>query len=1058
LDELCGGTKIANIHILRYNINRNMQNQPKFDIKEIKGTNLHNVILSNEKSIEIDPKIDTYFLREDKNTLTLRDYVLPQTFFELPEFNHEINLSSTVTLVDKNGKPLEQNSNNSDTTKEHVVIHDKDIILPKAKQVIIPELQSKVLSDIVSSIENNHSDKDRSIHHKEKKNISEFESTLLHFMDIIKNTDAKDPGTAEKNLKMLETFLHQSICSFSFEKPLQKLVISEATQKLYVEFVDTLISSGYANYAQLLNAIDFSHRYKYAALEVLAKQRSMGDNTWSLANSPLASIYFYELQTTVPKERLFTFPLFKEQEAMALELLEKLKAPPEQLLESYSELLKLAKKLINIPSHMLEPYFEDTKVGVEVEFNLQSAAPITGFSQNRFEVGIDGECNEMRTGENALEYTPKYMLDLLNVYTDFEVQPVSRSGSFHFHLDQEKFPEALDFAKVFPFGQDSTTYRIQNEFNTIEFRSITPVYLDNKTINTRHMTSMMHGVMIASKDAGMSGKNNKRIELSQDVFDLEQIIFTAISRLNENPLARLNFLLAATNPHCFESVNISTLLSSFTVESYEVIFRALALHYQTNTTDRKENGKTKTIRQISKENKVLLDAFFSNQGDVSVSSPDFESILKNILKLLDSKDPQVRYTSLKFLSSLPEAQKTPLIQRFISMLSDREWQARYTSLQFLLSLPETEKIPLIPHVISMLRDEDWRIRSSSLQFLLSLPEAQKIPLIPHVISMLSDRDGDVRNSSLQFLLSLPETEKIPLIPHVISMLSDRDWRIRNSSLKFLLSLPEAQKIPLIPHVISMLGDEESDVRNSSLQCLLSLPEAQKIPLIPRFISMLGDGDYNVRNSSLKFLFSLPEAQKTPLIPTFKSMLSDRDGDVRNSSLQCLLSLPETEKIPLIPTFKSMLSDRDWRVRNSSLKFLLSLPEAEKIPLIPHVISMLRDEDWRIRNSSLQCLLSLPEAEKIPLIPTFKSMLRDEDWRVRNSSLQCLLSLPEAQQIPLVPNILPMIQDSKEDIRCSAMSYFISIIKVLPENIKKSILKNSDKNLRYTKDLINLFSV
>ena len=352
----------------------------------------------------------------------------------------------------------------------------------------------------------------------------------------------------------------------------------------------------------------------------------------------------------------------------------KLSKSPQELLDNYPELVEIAKQFINIPPNILSQGIDGAKVGIELEYMPKVVNfPNFGFKQKRFELGVDGSGDvlELRSKTENLEYDTNYMKDFLDIYYNLQTQKTVNSGSFHFHLDKDKHPKALNFAQKFPFGQNGTYFRENNRFGTIEFRSITPIYLDNSTINTRHLSSFMNGIIIASsKQNNEKVMKNSSLRLDVNTVNMNQIIFGSLMELTTDPLARLSFLLTSADKLGFASYNLSKLTRFYDSESFGKILMAAQL--------KQVEIKTNTV-----ENSEYLQLCFKlSNGKI----PDLTVIAPQVIEMCKDSDSDVRRLALQFLSGLPENNKVQYAPQFIEMCKDSDWRVRRLALQFLSGL------------------------------------------------------------------------------------------------------------------------------------------------------------------------------------------------------------------------------------------------------------------------------------------------------------------------------------------------------------------------------------
>ena len=153
--------------------------------------------------------------------------------------------------------------------------------------------------------------------------------------------------------------------------------------------------------------------------------------------------------------------------------------------------------------------------------------------------------------------------------------------------------------------------------------------------------------------------------------------------------------------------------------------------------------------------------FFKNFNPAGLLGPDVKKLKRrwdvaNLARLLDHKDPQVKYEAAEALSKIGDRAAGPLIATLQYPDEDVRWKAA-------IALGEIGNPAAIAPLISLLSDDDRHVRSQAAHALSMIGE----PAVPPQIAALKRSDAGIRGGSALALGDLGNVDAIePLVRRI----------------------------------------------------------------------------------------------------------------------------------------------------------------------------------------------------------------------------------------------------------------------------------------------------
>ena len=257
-------------------------------------------------------------------------------------------------------------------------------------------------------------------------------------------------------------------------------------------------------------------------------------------DEPLAFKLELELAKSNPNSQW----LHEQAERRAL-LLEELSKRPQEIFDNYKQLIQMIRGVV-YSGDILD--ISDKKVGLEIEFGMTNL-PIRkippGFSHH-----IDDDNLEITKDDNSLNYGLPYLKSLqslrrwLGDNADF-------LSSLHIHLDTQEYKGNSSITPYF-FSPEDQSYRV-NGLGTHEFRGqIIP--LKNNNLDIAKVADLIN--MYTHSFEGSNNIHKYNLKINENFTNsLDQILFTSIVVLLDNPEARLAALKSMENPMTLKGFN-----------------------------------------------------------------------------------------------------------------------------------------------------------------------------------------------------------------------------------------------------------------------------------------------------------------------------------------------------------------------------------------------------------------------------------------------------------------------------------------------------------------------
>ncbi len=196
--------------------------------------------------------------------------------------------------------------------------------------------------------------------------------------------------------------------------------------------------------------------------------------------------------------------------------------------------------------------------------------------------------------------------------------------------------------------------------------------------------------------------------------------------------------------------------------------------------------------------------------------PDAKPAVHALMRLLNEKDPNVRYNAVFALRSLgPVASEA--LPSLIKCLNDPDAAVRSDAL---LSMGEIHQDPerVIPVLIGCLEAKGQSGRYFALWSLRQFGAAAK-PAVPAIVALLNDSDPSIRAEATKVLKAI---DPDAALPKLINALKDSDANVRIAATDALADYGQAAK-PAVPALVNLSkNDPDPSVRDEATNALKAI--------------------------------------------------------------------------------------------------------------------------------------------------------------------------------------------------------------------------------------------
>ncbi|RJP56233.1 MAG: HEAT repeat domain-containing protein [Candidatus Auribacter fodinae] len=281
-----------------------------------------------------------------------------------------------------------------------------------------------------------------------------------------------------------------------------------------------------------------------------------------------------------------------------------------------------------------------------------------------------------------------------------------------------------------------------------------------------------------------------------------------------------------------------------------------------------------------------------------------QSLQKELMKLLDVEDDQIRIEAIR---SLSYSNDPDVIGRIVALCNDHAREVRLAAIKALTGKDA-------PHIettlLSALTSSSDEICEASAEALINttISEAGYNKLIE-----LLDHDSNLTRLVVASVLSSNPTEN--LLSKLVSYMNSETWQIRKLIVDLFGKYPTKD---LIDYIIPTLYDEERYVRIAAISAISNLNDNSMVKYL---LSLLDDADERVR---YEIVISLKKFDPNVVGETLVRCLSDTSEMIQMAAVDALCSLNYAPAIPELEQMLDSASDEAYCVIREALDILRQL--------------------------------------------------------------------------------------------------------------------------------------
>ncbi|MBE9059812.1 HEAT repeat domain-containing protein [cf. Phormidesmis sp. LEGE 11477] len=418
-----------------------------------------------------------------------------------------------------------------------------------------------------------------------------------------------------------------------------------------------------------------------------------------------------------------------------------------------------------------------------------------------------------------------------------------------------------------------------------------------------------------------------------------------------------------------------------------------------------------------------------------------DSVVQQILPLLQDSHPSVRYRATKSLGELGNSSDT-VIDALVRLLQDDYSNVRYHAAESLGELGNSSDT-VIYTLIGLLRDDNWNVRSRVAKSLVQLgPNSNAV--IDALSELLQDDDHNVRSHAAESLIRLgtsSDTVINALLKLIQSGCSDVRYRVAES-----LGEIDTSSDTVINGLLELLQDSDFDVRSCAAESLGELGTSSDT-VTNALLKLLQDDYSNVRSCAIKSLIQLCTSSNI-VIATLLRVIQDDYWNVRYRVAESLGELGDSSNIA-ISALVELIQDDYWNVRCRAAESLGELGDSSNIA-ISALVELIQDDNWSVRSSAAESLVRISISSD-RVVATLVELLQNGDSEVRYRVAESLGELGTSSDV-VIAALLGLLRDDDLDVRSCAVES-LGQLGISSDTITYSLL-NLLKNKRFDSILMD----
>ncbi len=530
---------------------------------------------------------------------------------------------------------------------------------------------------------------------------------------------------------------------------------------------------------QLITALDMASLNRklrfmiYDCLEQIDIPTStLEDVLWRMdSNRDLSHPLSFQLTTEImthPQAAESTW--LKAQEERRIELLGLLNNDPTTLVHHYSELKRLAKRIV-VSSDVFHP--TEGKIGLEFEFS-KPEDPLEQPISDVWEEGVDNpqsnpegtNAPEMRRSINALHYNAEYIRSVSHL-SDWFRDNAQHLSSMHIHLDKTTHPVRPDLGGI--LGNSNRTYRNGINYNTMEIRGLL-VPFDTRQRNRLDGAAVVSAIELYIAAAREDEHFRPEIHLESDRdYTWDQLTFAYVSAHLDGLEGRLALLKVLEHPLMFKSIDPYSLIQGFDDASKPIALKTLEKSAEGNY------QKLALVRAMYEAPGIFLPNIIEYlQGENEQSEKEYlvraitsqpTEFTETIDQLATFQDHYVRAAVAKFWATDPSKYREKLENIYAS---DPSWRVRAEVVNgWVKDLGKNQN-----KLKEIMQDKDPYIRKLVVKAWLEKPNLFR----DDILNAYKNQGDSIRNVIVDFWAMRPRSYKDEL--KLASQDSDQDIRER----------------------------------------------------------------------------------------------------------------------------------------------------------------------------------------------------------------------------------------------------------------------------------------